>query len=732
MRVWRALGGVVAVSICAAAVGHGDKGGLGPAPAGTSGFAFENILLRSRVALQDFGGATQGNDCWGYVSPSGREYALMGMNTMTGVVEITDPLNPIVVETIPHPTSVWSDIKTYDEYAYVVTDGVGAGLQVLDLTDVDSGVVTLAATVADQGFNWAHNVAVDSVGGRLYTLGSNLPSDGLVAWSLQDPANPTIVGAYGMGGYVHDAHIVTMSDGPWAGREIAFCFIEDRGIEIVDVTNESGMQRLSLMTYSGIAYSHQGWFDASTNLLYQNDELDEINFGGTTRTRVWDVSDLTNPTLVNTFGAGVTAIDHNLYTRDGFIYEANYRSGLRIFDARSNPTDPVEVGWFDTYAADDAAEFNGAWSVYPYFPSGNVIISDIEGGLFVVDPSYALNGGTPLEYAFPDGLPEVVPPAGQTVRVQITGANGFSVAAGTPVLHVLDDGVKTDAPMTQVGPDLYEASLPARDCGEELVYWFGADASNGLHVHSPLIAPLEAYTAPVGEDPLVGFADTFETNEGWTAGAPGDTASSGIWTRVDPIGTGAQPEDDSDDPGALCFITGNASPGAGIGTNDVDGGVTTLVSPRLNGVGGAFSIVRASVWWSNDLGGNPGEDSMLIEISNDDGATWTLLEEVTTSTGAWAPKSWRLDEVVVPTDEMRLRFIARDEGGGSIVEAGVDDFELVTLSCAGGEDLNGDGVVDGADLGLLLGEWGGPGAGDLNGDGTVDGADLGLLLGAWG
>jgi choice-of-anchor B domain-containing protein len=732
MRLRIALGALATASLCAIAVGHGDKGGGVPTPSGLSGFSSENVRLLGRISLQEFG-STQGNDCWGYVSPSGREYALMGLYAKTSVVEITDPTNPTVVGEIAHPGSIWSDMKVYGSYAYVVTDAVGSGLQVINLSDVDNGNVTLQATVSQQGFAYAHNVAVNEDSGFVYTLGSNAPSDGLVAWDVSNPASPTIAGTYSTGGYVHDAHVLTMTSGPWAGQEIAFLFIENRGIDIVNVTNKSSMQRLATRNYTGVQYSHQGWFDASTNLLYQNDELDEGATVGTTTTRVWDCSDLTNPVLVNTFTTGLPAVDHNNYSHEGFLYQANYRSGLRIFDLRTNPTDPTEVGWFDTFSASDSAQFNGAWSVYPYFPSGNAIISDLEGGLFVVDPSWARLGGPPLLFDFPGGLPAQTPATGAVVQVEITGQNGGFVASGTPTLSYLDGtGAQVDVALAPLGGDLWEAALPAAACGDTLVYWFSAESPVGGAVSSPINAPFDTYSASVGPDPTLAFADTFEANEGWSAGAAGDTATSGLWVRADPVGTIAQPELDSDDPGALCFVTGNASPGAGDGANDVDNGITTLVSPTLNAVGATTARVRCKVWWSNDLGGNPGEDSMLVEVSNDNGATWLPLAQIQVATNAWVEQVWSLGDVVALTSQMRVRFIARDLGLGSLVEAGVDDFRFELQTCGEPADLNGDGFVDGADLGLLLGEWGGPGAGDLNGDGTVDGADLGVLLGAWG
>ncbi len=150
------------------------------------------------------------------------------------------------------------------------------------------------------------------------------------------------------------------------------------------------MVLVSRSTYPMLGYCHQGWTSADRQYLYINDEFDEATHDVPTRTLVFDISNLEQPTLVNTFSSGSTAVDHNLYVHNGFIFEANYTSGLRIFDATMDQVSPPEVGFFDTHPSDDDATFSGAWSTFPYFPSGNVIISDQSKGLFVVDPGAAL------------------------------------------------------------------------------------------------------------------------------------------------------------------------------------------------------------------------------------------------------------------------------------------------------------------------------------------------------
>jgi len=704
-----------------------------------SSFDSGAVVLRARVSLQQFGEEfSAGNDCWGYVSPSGREYALMGLTSALAVVDITDPANPVLLGDIDHTPSVWADVKTYDQYAYVVNES-GGGVQVVDLTDVDAGQISLAAAVdLGGGVDTSHNIAIDEASGFAYLCGSNTFNGGLVALDLSDPTNPTFAGAY-TDLYVHDAEIVTFDQGPHAGRQIAFCFVGPLGLDIVDVTDKANMVRLSRIAYPNMVYSHQGWLDKNAGVLYLNDELDESNgVVATTTTRVFDVSNLSAPSLLGTFTSGLPVIDHNLYAHEGFIYQANYRSGLRIFDAASDPVSPTQVGFFDTFDGADEPLYDGAWSVFPFFPSGSVIVSDIQGGLFVLDPAFALAGGVPVDIELLDATPESVAPTGQTLSVRITPDQGVTLS-GAPALLV-DDGASTTRTDLAFNADAgaYVASFPTLSCAQNIRYWIEAQTTAGLAVNEPLSAPVEALEAFVASGVVPTFTDTFDADQGWSVGATNDTATSGLWVRADPVGTAAQPENDADDAGALCFITGNASPGLSEGVNDVDGGQTTLISPTLDATGDGVAFLEYQRWFSNDRGANPGTDTLEISISNDNAQTWTTIESVSENANAWVARRFRIDQLLAPTSQMRLRFVAGDLGGGSIVEAGVDDVRITRVECASGPaDFNLDGVVNAVDLSALLSAWGpcapnAPCPVDVTGDNTVNAADLSVLLSGWG
>ncbi|MDG1137655.1 MAG: choice-of-anchor B family protein, partial [Phycisphaerales bacterium] len=267
------------------------------------GFASENVQLKSWLPLNELDSADSGNDCWGYVSPSGREYALMGTSSGTVIVEVTNPGNAQVVASLSGPNSLWRDIKTYSTYMYVVSEG-GGGIQVFNLADIDNGNVQ---TLNSAGSGATHNVVIDTESGFLYRTGG--APDGMYIYSLANPAAPVQVGQW-TDRYIHDAQVVTYTQGPFAGRQIAFCCAgfsggwSDTGLTIVDVTNKSNTFVVSQAYYSNAAYSHQGWLSEDRKYFYLNDELDEQNFGGNTTTRVINVEDIENPSFIGTFTSG--------------------------------------------------------------------------------------------------------------------------------------------------------------------------------------------------------------------------------------------------------------------------------------------------------------------------------------------------------------------------------------------------------------------------------------------
>lgn len=650
---------------------------------GGSPFTSSGVTLLSWVPLSDMGSPATGSDCWGYVSPSGREYALMGHDNGTSVIEVTVPTNAQVIATLPGPNSLWRDVKVYGDKAYAVSEG-GDGIQVFSLAQVDSGIVTQIGSVTTGGTTATHNVAINEDSGFLYRLGGS--SNGFRVYDLNvDPVNPPLVASWSTR-YIHDAQIVSYTSGPYAGKEVMFACsgfnggYVGTGLDVIDVTNKSNITVLANSPLPNGEYSHQGWLSPDRQYFYLGDELDENGVLPTT-THVIDVSNLSSPNILPTFTNGNQSVGHNLYTEGNLIYEANYRSGLRIFDA-TNPVAPVETAFFDTYPDDDGDAFNGLWNVYPYLPSGIVLGSDLERGLFVW-----LVGNPPLAFDLPTGAPDLVNPAGDVIDVTISEDQPGDLAPGTAMLHVNDGGGWVSTPLANLGGGNFQGSFAASTCGTSFEYYLTADDSGGTTWSSPEGAPFEVHaaTAAVGEASIV--SDDVELGTGWTAGVAGDTATTGAWTLVNPIGTAAQSADDHSPAGSFCFVTGQGSSGGSVGENDVDGGFTTLVTPSYDLSAGSSPRISYWRWYSNTQGGDPNADIFEVEISND-GSNWTNVETVgpngVETDGGWFQHTVVVTDFVTLTSNVQLRFRASDLGSGSIVEAAIDDLEITDIDCGSG------------------------------------------------
>ena len=382
-------------------VSCGGGGSSSPEPAPPSaesctngmagGFSCSGIALYKQVSLQTMGGTT-GSDIWGWRdTQSGNEYALMGMTTGTAFVDVTAPLNPVFLGSLPTQTveSFWRDIKVYQDHAYIVADNAAAhGMQVFDLTRL-RGVTTpqtFSADVVYGDFESAHNLAINEDTGFAYAVGTDTCGGGLHIIDITTPINPMFAGCYDLIS-THDTQCVVYQgpDADHLGREVCISSNGTGGVEIVDVTDKFAPVSLSAGTYPDLGYTHQGWLTEDHRFFLLGDELDELTFGGPTRIHVFDVSDLDAPVYVFAYEAATVTIDHNLYIVGNRVFQASYTSGLRVLEFGDLANEELmEIAFFDTFPASDAVDFSGAWSVYPFFPSGTIIVGDRSNGLFIL------------------------------------------------------------------------------------------------------------------------------------------------------------------------------------------------------------------------------------------------------------------------------------------------------------------------------------------------------------
>ena len=373
--------------------------GLTPCEDGFAGvYPCSGYDLQAIVSLETFR-ANSGNDSWGWTDPqTGKEYAIMGLDDGTAFVDISVPDQPVYLgklATASVPSS-WRDVKVFQNHAFIVSEAANHGMQVFDLTrlrDVPSKQ-NFTADARFTGFGNAHNIAINEASGFAYVIGSSLYEGGPAFIDVNDPLNPTLEGGFSDESYSHDAHIVTYNgpDQDHHGKEILFGSNSDGGdnnqVVIVDVTDKSAPTLISNMSYSNGGYTHQGWLAQDHQYYYLGDELDEINYGGRTKTLVFDLEDLDNPILHHTYLGATNAIDHNGYTKNNSFFIANYTAGFREINTINIASGAMEEeGFFDTYPSNNNANFNGVWSVYPYFESGVIVISDINTGLYLVKAS---------------------------------------------------------------------------------------------------------------------------------------------------------------------------------------------------------------------------------------------------------------------------------------------------------------------------------------------------------
>jgi choice-of-anchor B domain-containing protein len=341
------------------------------------------------------------NDVWGWTGPNAKEYALVGLTNGTAFVDVTIPHAPVIIGKLPTHSgnSTWRDIKVIGDYAYIVSEATGHGLQIFDLTRLVTAT-NLPVTFTEDGWvsisssNRAHNVVANEHTEYIIPVGTpGLNGGGLTFYDVSaNPEIPVLDGSYASAGYSHDATcmIYRGADAAHIGKEICIGY-NDNIVAITDVTDKDNPTSISTFTYPGNDYCHQGWITPDHKYLLVDDELDETGPAHPTRTYVFDISNLDAPTLKYTYVASTNSIDHNLYVKGPYAYQSNYTAGLRVLNISNlDNSAPSEVAFFDNYPADNNGTFDGTWSVYPYFKSGNIVFTNIDGaygGLHIVTPN---------------------------------------------------------------------------------------------------------------------------------------------------------------------------------------------------------------------------------------------------------------------------------------------------------------------------------------------------------
>ena len=415
-------------------------------------FPCRNIDLLAQVPLGALSSrpGTMSN-LWGFVDlDDNREYAVVGLSNATAVIDVTDPRNPREVGSVPGNPSLWREVKIYQffdaaatrhrAYAYITTEAPGGGLQVIELSSLPSSV-SLANTIRD--FQSSHTVHLSNVdyasnlvrSGRqafLYIAGANINGGSFLIYDLSDPVTPRLATQAPAGTeYMHDSATLFITDNRTTqcdqGHNPCEVLVDfnERTVDLWDVTDKGAPALLSATSYPEARYTHSGWPTEDQRFVLVHDELDELRIPGfNTHLYTLDIGDLRTPRVVSSYIGPNTTTDHNGYVKGDRYYVSHYRRGLVVFDI-TDPEELVEVGNLDTFLvpAADVADTNGAWGVYPFLPSGNILISDIENGLFVLRDNTRNLGASAGRLGFVGGSAFIGESAG-TLRLSVRRSGG--------------------------------------------------------------------------------------------------------------------------------------------------------------------------------------------------------------------------------------------------------------------------------------------------------------------
>jgi choice-of-anchor B domain-containing protein len=358
-----------ALGLIAAAIGLYSCGGASsspsapalssPSPAAPGSASSLNMVLRANLNLAALG-ATAGSGDWGYTSPSGRRLALVGTSIGLSVVDVTNPSSPRITGTIVGGSSAWREVRTYREYAYVTTEAK-TGLDIVDLHDPDRPV--RVRTWSDT-FTSAHSLSIDEERGLLYANGT---SNGMHVLDLADPTNPRELGLF-TGFYVHESYE--------RGNLLYAAAIRDGFLATLDASHPDALRELSRFTTGG-SFTHNSWPTRDGRYLFTTDERAGAPIEG------WDLLGSPSPRKVSEYIAAPGTIPHNVMIDEDRLVLSHYTEGVRLLNVR-DPEHPTVLGFYDTYLGASTG-FSGAWGAYIFPRTNLIVVSDINGGLFVVE-----------------------------------------------------------------------------------------------------------------------------------------------------------------------------------------------------------------------------------------------------------------------------------------------------------------------------------------------------------
>jgi len=713
-----------------------------------------NLELVSSTPLdQDIDG--NGNDIWGYVDSSGVEYAIMGTNRTTRIWSLEDPANPIARATIGGATSIWRDIKTFEDHIYVTTDRGTDGLLIIDMSEAPENIThtfwkpdifytetimvdsMMVDTTVAAPLETCHNIYIDTEQGYGYLSGCNISAGGIIIIDLkQDKKNPVQTGIADLA-YSHDVYV---KDDKMYTSEI---FIGQ--FNVYDVQDKSNPILLNGAETSSL-FTHNAWLSDDGNYLFTTDE----------RPNAWvdayDISDLDNIQFLDNYKPLETidqgVIPHNTHYLNGNLVTSWYTDGMVINDV-NKPDNIVKVAAFDeNLEVNDGFTnngFHGMWGAYPFLPSGLMLGSDIESGLYVLQP--VDNNGNPgfqrasyVEGTVTDGMTGLAIP-GVTVRIISDNPNladtdlegeykTGQVTSGmfeVEFSHPLYDGVIKTAELVSgevtivdavMGSSTFAGSvvdsegqpiegaavLLANEDGDQTRLITDVDGNWSLATRfdetyqvsaakwgyrgATLAVAFDEQGQTVELQLAEGYEDDFFVDLGWQS-----TGSSNVgrWELGGAVflsdgGVITQTDQDIDgDIGTDYYVTGGS--GTTIGENDIDGGNVVLTSPMMDLSEYTNVDISYHAWFSNVAGTGAPNDQMKVSLSN--GVSSIPLNEILQSNTVWSDVITHniTSEMITFTDQMTVSFDAEDDAPGHVVEAGIDVFRAEPFVVTSTEEI---------------------------------------------
>jgi len=573
------------------------------------------------------------NDVWGYVAPNGDEYALLGSTDGTTVVDCRNPRNISQTGFIPGTNSTWRDIRTYGTYAYVVTEGSG-GVQVIDLSNPQSP--TLVNTFGTQYFGNCHNVCIDLGTGRLYAVGTN---NGNIVFDLTtSPTNPTYVGTWGNGSQSNYNHDMCVENGYAYGSMIYNGYLRISDVSVFPPSTVSNSPTPSNFT-------HNAWPNAAGTLCATTDE----RAGGVIQ--LFDISNKSAPVALGTYTPNSAAIPHNVFIVGNIAHMSFYTEGYRAIDI-SDPNNPVEIASYDTWPGSSGG-FNGAWGCYPFQPSGNIYVSDISTGLYVL----SINQLSVSHSALADTTDEFGP------YPVVASVNSGTALSSVNLFWSIDGGNNyNQVAMSPTGtPDEFAGSIPGQDAPTTVTYYIEATNQGGSNV-SP------TYDFFVGTR-IVTYSEDFESGSGGythaTIGPQDD------WQYGTPNGNAGDPGAAAS--GSNCWGNDLGGPGwNGFYQNNTN---NYLDSPVIPTGGTQGLVLRFNRWLTVEDGQY---DQATVYVNGQQ--VWQNPVGANTIDTAWVPVEYDISAITNSATTVQIRWQMQADGGQVFGGWNIDDVQLLVES----------------------------------------------------